>query len=229
MSAKAINTKPYIIVGIVLFVVAILIIIYVKFFKKKVIVNPSNDTPADTKRQWSNDEFPLKLGSQGLKVKYLQAGLNIAYNSRLATDGKLGEKTAAVLKENTGADSISEQVYNDIIEPKMTLIKKYLDNISGAGSKPVTENQSVQNATAAPTKIGIDKGDSVEATKTTTGWKVLKNVFSGDYKMANEVYGVFKPREYIGVVLDIQNKWIVCAAANDHAVYVLSADVKITK
>jgi hypothetical protein len=91
----------------------------------------SNDTlppPPDKKSFHSSlttgsshsDEFPLKKGSKGAKVKSLQRGLIAKYGKsalpRYGADGDFGNETISALKKNSLPEEIDETTYNVIVQ-----------------------------------------------------------------------------------------------------------------
>ena len=88
---------------------------------QQVIPQKSTFSPSFfTQKQNANDDFPLKKGSKGAKVKALQDAL-IAKNGKgilphYGADGGFGNEMIAALKKLNLPDSIDESTYNVIVQ-----------------------------------------------------------------------------------------------------------------
>ena len=161
-------SKPVLITIVFIVIAIIAAVVYFLFFNKKPPVPESNVDNAGNKINWTSDEFPLKKGSSGTKVKELQAALNILKNNNLATDGKFGEKTLAALQEGFKVDSLSEANYNTYIKPNITAINDFLAKSHPANTAAATVVNNNPPANAA-TK-GFTMGANVYATIKCTGY-----------------------------------------------------------
>lgn len=54
-------------------------------------------------------KYPLKKGSSGVYVKYLQEALNKLYGANLDTDGKFGNKTAEAVNHYLNTDTVDSK------------------------------------------------------------------------------------------------------------------------
>jgi hypothetical protein len=83
---------------------------------QKSTFNPAFFTP----KQSANDDFPLKKGSKGTKVKALQDALIVkngkAILPKYGADGGFGTEMAAALKKLGLPDTIDESTYNVIMQ-----------------------------------------------------------------------------------------------------------------
>jgi len=213
--------KPYIIVLIIVAVLAVAIIVYSNYKKNRTPEEVPNDTPADARVSWKNDSFPLGIGSSGTRVKYLQAALNIAFDSHLATDGKFGNKTLAVLKDKAGYDTVSEQGYRELIDSRMDLIKKYFAKLAGAPAE-----KHAASSTGLSEIPSFQNGQSVKAKTATQGYKGEKSIL-GNYSITSDLYGNFRIGEYIGVIVAIQEDWLIVITASGERVYVLKENCSL--
>ena len=207
-------SKPVLITIVVIVLAIIAAVVYFLFFNKK---PPTGETDIDTsgnKINWTSDEFPLKQGSSGTKVKELQAALNILKNNNLATDGKFGAKTLAALQEGFKVDSLSEANYNTYIKPNITAINDFLAkshpaNTGGSTSPTVINSNPPANAATK----GFSMGENVYATIKCTGYKGVEvnqitsnidvigfynNIANKQYKNSN-VPIIFTKDQWIGV------------------------------
>jgi hypothetical protein len=88
---------------------------------QQVVPQKSTFTPSFfTQKQSGNDDFPLKKGSKGAKVKALQDAL-IAKNGKAVlpkygADGGFGNEMIAALKKLNLPDTIDESAYNVIVQ-----------------------------------------------------------------------------------------------------------------
>lgn len=72
----------------------------------------------NNKRPMGNDSLPLKMGSNGNRVKKLQTVLNSKYNAGIAVDGSFGSGTLAVVKNKLGVESVDEKTYTSLVNGK---------------------------------------------------------------------------------------------------------------
>lgn len=138
------NKKLYITIGILLFILAV-IIIYKKVKSKKALSpssEPSATTPTSTSTSASNstttggtkllgnDHFPLQIGSQGQRVKYIQWAVNTYAHKKainilpLKEDGVFGDLTYKGLLLTFGTYAkppIDIQTYTDILNKANSL------------------------------------------------------------------------------------------------------------
>jgi len=91
-------------------------------FDTAATIPPQKSTFTDflTPKQIANDDFPLKKGSKGAKVKVLQDAL-IAKNGKAilpkyGADGSFGTEMTAALKKLNLPDAIDESTYNVIVQ-----------------------------------------------------------------------------------------------------------------
>ena len=88
---------------------------------QQVVPQKSTFTPSFfTQKQSGNDDFPLKKGSKGAKVKALQDAL-IAKNGKgilpkYGADGGFGNEMTSALKKLNLPDTIDESTYNIIVQ-----------------------------------------------------------------------------------------------------------------
>lgn len=138
--------QQLIITGVIISIVIIAIIIY-----KKMISNKANSLPENSQTSKSantgksiagfsckyGNEFPLRYGSCGEKVKELQKILNIRAPVQITVDGQFGYKTQARVLTKFGKTSITENDWNtfvktlekdvEIMETNVTEIKSDFD------------------------------------------------------------------------------------------------------
>lgn len=122
--------KAFIIIAVVLFV-AIAAFLYKRSKKSKDDETNNNKTNGTTSNgsgtggttssiTYTNDNFPLKKGSKGPRVKNLQKFLNWkGYN--LTVDGYFGEKTAAALLNANNMTKVEQSYYDEW----MNLMEQY--------------------------------------------------------------------------------------------------------
>ncbi|HPI31242.1 MAG TPA: peptidoglycan-binding domain-containing protein [Bacteroidales bacterium] len=123
---------------ILIFIVIIALIATAIFlFKDKIFGKPDkaeddkeNKTTASGTAPSSNNEFPLKNGTKGLKVKQLQAGLNILKKTNLNIDGKFGPKTEKALKKHFGITKLTEYDYDKYVYPYLAQINAEINKNS---------------------------------------------------------------------------------------------------
>lgn len=81
---------------------------------------PKNIFIPNNSQQSRNDDFPLKKGSKGTKVKALQDALIAKYGSgilpRYGADGDFGSETVAALKKSNFPEVIDESTFNVIAQ-----------------------------------------------------------------------------------------------------------------
>lgn len=65
--------------------------------------------------KWTNDNFPLKLGSEGPNVYKLQSHLALFYSVNMPIDGKLGCKTLDAIKKNMKTDIVTKERFDSEI------------------------------------------------------------------------------------------------------------------
>lgn len=87
-----------------------------KLRKELGIETPSNGGGSNTPAPAANDDFPLKKGSRGERVKKLQEFLNKTNNETLVVDGIFGSKTEAAVKRNQAPFENFKQMYPDAVE-----------------------------------------------------------------------------------------------------------------
>tara|TARA_R110000803_G_scaffold16317_1_gene44737 strand:+ start:21390 stop:21779 length:390 start_codon:yes stop_codon:yes gene_type:complete len=81
------------------------------------IETPSSDGgSSNTTEPAANEDFPLKKGSKGERVKKLQDFLNRENNESLAVDGIFGSKTEAAVKRNQAPFSTFKQMHPNAVE-----------------------------------------------------------------------------------------------------------------
>ncbi len=136
-----------IMVAVVLAVVLILCAIYFFYLKPKrkakKINNAGNENSSTTTTKGNgassiqvntnntgltNTTFPLKQGSKGTEVLYLQAALNYFKGKTLALDGDFGPLTEAALYSVSGVKAAPEYYYNQLVKPYMSQLKLYMQN-----------------------------------------------------------------------------------------------------
>ena len=76
----------------------------------------NNNNNNDVVRQTANDDFPLKKGSRGERVKKLQEFLNKTNSESLVVDGIFGSKTEAGVKRNQAPFASFKQMHPDAVE-----------------------------------------------------------------------------------------------------------------
>ena len=113
--AKKSNTGLYIGIGVGILAIGGLVFFLIKRKKKKdMLANlPVPEVDMGSSSSSSNQNFPLKKGSRGNKVKNLQAYLNSTTgNYNLVVDGIYGNKTADALKKWNGKTEVSSGFYD---------------------------------------------------------------------------------------------------------------------
>ena len=212
--------------GIIIIMIVIIIIAAVAFFLLKDkpffknLFKPKQAPELDVdkagkKIDWSSDEFPLKKGSSGAKVKQLQAGLNIQKKNNLVLDGKFGEKTLAALKEGFGVDTLSEANYNTYILPNIAEINDYMN-----ASHPANKGGSTPSPIVNSSLIG----KSVFANKDCEEYLAKK--IDGSY-IIDDTKKVNKAKDqYIGVVEQDNGTMLRCTRTDYTRVYVLKSNVR---
>ena len=80
------------------------------------IETPSNGGGSNTPAPAANDDFPLKKGSKGERVKKLQEFLNNNNNESLVVDGIFGSKTEAAVKRNQTPFASFKQMHPNAVE-----------------------------------------------------------------------------------------------------------------
>lgn len=219
------NKSPQIFIIIVISIILIVAFyfLYKKFMKPKPIPESEVDVQGKT-ITWTDDDFPLKKGASGTRVKQLQAGLNILKNENLAIDGKFGEKTLASLKEHFNVEQLSEAAYNSYIKPNINKIDEYIAsqhpaNKPAANAKPANNNLfSVNNNSAFI-------GKSVTAVKSFKGYMGKKDddiYIMDENKPIDYISG-----QFVGLVQADKNGWLQCFRTNGSRVFVLKTNVKI--
>ena len=201
-----------------IFIIIIVIIgtaAYFLFFNKP---KPKLEEVVDTKGapiQFADDSFPLKLHSSGMRVKQLQAGLNLIKKSNLALDGKFGNLTLAALQEGFAITSLSEANYNTYILP----------NIEEINNLITKAHPSNTTTTAKPAPIISFFGKSVSATKAVTGFVALKE--SDIYTIDTSKPLKYTAGQYVGVVEADSNGWLRCMRTNGSRVLILKNSVEL--
>lgn len=221
------NKPAKIIIGIVITIILIAVgyFLYKKFAKPVPVPESDIDTQGK-KISWSDDEFPIKKGSSGNRVKQLQAGLNILNNENLALDGKFGDKTLAALNEHYKVTQLSEAAYNTYIKPNLNKIDEYIASKHPANAK----TSKPTSATPPSNSLFTINNDTALIGKSV--WAALETRgFIG--KKVNDKYVLddSKPIEYasgqfIGVVQNDNNGWLQCMRTNGDRVFVLKSKVK---
>ncbi len=230
-------SKPVLITIVVIVLAIIAAVVYFLFFNKK---PPTGETDIDTsgnKINWTSDEFPLKQGSSGTKVKELQAALNILKNNNLATDGKFGAKTLAALQEGFKVDSLSEANYNTYIKPNITAINDFLAkshpaNTGGSTSPTVINSNPPANAATK----GYKMGDTVYATIKCTGYTgivdgadsmidvvgLFNQYFNKKYKFDITKPIIFAKDQWVGIAekLDDSGLFVQCMKTDYTRVFI---------
>lgn len=212
-------------------VVITIVLIAVGYFIYKKFIKPTPEPESDTDNQgkpitWTVDEFPLKQGSKGNRVKQLQAGLNILKNANLDIDGKFGTKTMAELKEHFNLEQLTESAYNTYIKPNINKIDEYIASKhpankpkpnSGSGSGSSSNLFSVNNSTDFIGKSVVASGDF-------KGYLAKKD---DDKFVIDEHKPVeYTDGQYIGIAQVDNNGWLQCIRANGSRVFVLKSKVK---
>ena len=124
-------------------ILAAITLIWYMVKKRKALVGLS-DVPADQKGQRLELDpisWPMRLGSEGLEVLYVQAFLNLKDKQSLTLDGILGPKTYIPFQRYDWYDvstppftpsvlikQLSISGYNAKVKPLEGELKKYLDN-----------------------------------------------------------------------------------------------------
>ena len=75
------------------------------------------DTPSSTPERYTDQSFPLKLYSGGLRVEALQRYLNLNQGENLTVDGKFGPNTLAAVRRWMNKDEVSQIRYTLFISP----------------------------------------------------------------------------------------------------------------
>jgi hypothetical protein len=130
------NKKYYIIGGIVLAIIIVIVIIYLVISNKslKELIQSIKDKSSSITKpsqgsgyvSTGNDDFPLVKGSNGVRVKYLQAALNYYKSQKLVIDGDFGDNTLKALKSAYGISAVPESAYNISIKPFEGSLKTYM-------------------------------------------------------------------------------------------------------
>ncbi len=233
-------SKPVLITIVFIVIAIIAAVVYFLFFNKKPPVPESNVDNAGNKINWTSDEFPLKKGSSGTKVKELQAALNILKNNNLATDGKFGEKTLAALQEGFKVDSLSEANYNTYIKPNITAINDFLAKSHPAntgGSTTVVNNNPPVNAATK----GFTMGKTVYANKKSTGYAgkvdgadsifdiggMINQVLNKSYVLDSSQPISYAKDQLIGTAekLDASGNFVQCQRTDFTRVFILKSNI----
>jgi len=106
--------KPVYTLLVLLLIVVVAVGMFLDFssFRKKVEeaeAEPEQEDSTNTTIM-GNDNFPLKVGSRGLRVTKLQKNLNIIYKKSIAEDGKFGTDTLSLVRL-IGRDDVPENVF----------------------------------------------------------------------------------------------------------------------
>ena len=131
---------PFIIIVVIIsLIVAAYFLLKDKIFGKSDSKGDKPNTPAGSSQVINSgtDEFPLKVGSKGLKVKQLQAGLNLKNNAKLDVDGKFGSKTQSALKKYYGITSLSQYDYDKYVYPYLSEINVEINKSSSFSGEAV--------------------------------------------------------------------------------------------
>jgi len=162
------NSKLIIIILIVISVIA------AAFFllKDKLFKNNTDDDPEKKTSPTpggvsivTDSEFPLKKGSRGLKVKQLQAGLNILKKAGLDVDGKFGTKTEKALNKNFGITKLSQYDYDKYVYPYLDQINLEINKTSSySGTDAIGKNaySNTDNTEIYPAVKVFGVGDFLE-------------------------------------------------------------------
>lgn len=114
------STKKYLIIGSVSIIVIGLIYYLYRTRKKNNDITPDQTTvPTNTNpTQNVTDDFPLKKGSSGTRVKNLQIALNKQVKApyvALTVDGIFGNKTLETLQRIYKVSEVSEKLFQTIL------------------------------------------------------------------------------------------------------------------
>ncbi len=224
---KISQSSIFIIIIIVILIIAA--ILYFTVFKKMMPPKGEKDIDQITGKPitWTVDEFPLKKGSSGIRVKQLQAGLNIMKNNNLAIDGKFGDKTLAALQEGYNVTSLSEANYNTYIVPNMSKINDEINKVHPANKPPTGGGSGGGSGVGAVINATVNYiGKSISAAKATTGYAALAD--SDLEYVINENSPIkYTAGQYIGVVEKEVNGWFRCVRSNGTRVFVIKLFVKL--
>lgn len=130
------SKKIIITIVIIITLSAIGFFLYTKFIKPKPESEDENKNSSSGSGNsgTGSSEFPLKSGSKGMKVKQLQAGLNLLKKTKLDVDGKFGPKTLAALKKHFNISQVSQYDYDQYILPYLSQINAELNRLGVAFS-----------------------------------------------------------------------------------------------
>ena len=223
MESKSPASSLIIVIVIIAIIAAVIYFVFAS--KKSKAIPESNTDNLGKKISWTDDEFPLKKGSSGIRVKQLQTGLNIIKNNNLAIDGKFGEKTLSALKEGFNIESLSEANYNTYIKPNIIKINDYL-NQSHPANKPSRKSgpSSFMSAITGNSQVNFI-GKSVSATGNFQGF-TAKADSDLEYVIDENKPVNYTSGQYIGVVEKEDNGWLRCVRSNGSRVFVLKTHAK---
>lgn len=106
--------KKIIIFSVIVVIALVLAFVLLRIRKNKMelsdIADKQTKTTNKVKRVFEESgKYPLKKGSSGVYVKYLQEALNKLYGANLDTDGKFGNKTAEAVKHYLNTDTVDSK------------------------------------------------------------------------------------------------------------------------
>jgi peptidoglycan hydrolase-like protein with peptidoglycan-binding domain len=220
------SSNSFFIVAVIIVVIIAAVLFFVFSSKKAKAIPESNTDNLGKKITWTDDDFPLIKGSTGIRVKQLQAGLNIIKNNNLAIDGKFGEKTLSALKEGYNIESLSEANYNTYIKPNITKINDYINQSHPANASAGKSGPSSLMAGITGKALVNVIGKSISSTKNFQGF-TAKADSDLEYIMDENKPVNYTNGQYIGVVEKEDNGWLRCVRSNGTRVFVLKNSVKI--
>lgn len=104
------------------------------YWWNKIFFKPKEDNEDKTKSSNANSSsnatnnqstiFPLKKGSIGIEVKYLQAAINTFQGQNLSIDGIFGNATEKALLKIYNIKTVPEKEYNIWVKPYIAEIKR---------------------------------------------------------------------------------------------------------
>ncbi|MFA6923607.1 MAG: peptidoglycan-binding domain-containing protein [Bacteroidales bacterium] len=129
------------------------------------IISPKKNIVIPSNKNSRNDDFPLKKGSKGAKVKTLQEYLISKYGKTIlpkyGADGDFGDETVSALKKSGIPEVIDESTYNVLV--------------SGNAIEPKTLAQTLYNA-AVSKNINLVL-QSLKSMKTTKDYSAVSETF----------------------------------------------------
>lgn len=232
---KKLFSKKNTVIIMIILIMTIGAAVWYFFIRKKTVKFQEPESNVDIKTgksiNWVGDSFPLKKGSSGEKVKYIQAGMNLMKGENLSIDGKFGNKTEAALQKNFGVNQISESVYFSFVNPNINKIKDYISDLASGRtvSKPASQPETPKSSGNLITNL-LNKdfsGKSIVAARSFSGF-IAKSDDDLEYIIDEKQPVQYSSGQYIGIAEKEDNGWIRAIRTNGSRIFVLKSNVRLS-